>query len=71
MTLAGAALLGFGVVSSSVLMGVGLCRAVTRRYRDRSGVVLEGRRAVRASILVFLIGAGELAITLVLYAATR
>ena len=71
MSLAGPVLLGFGLVSSLLLIGVGLQRALTRRYLDRSGVVREGRAAVKAGLLVAAIGAGELAITLVLYAAVR
>ncbi len=71
MSAAGAVLLVFGVASSAVLIAVGLLRAVTRRYRDRAGVVLEGAPAVRAGLLVAAIGAGELAVTVVLYAAMR
>ncbi len=67
----GLVLLVFGVASSALLIGVGLARAVTRRYRDRSGAVLEGAPAVRAGLLVAAIGAGELAVTAVLYAAMR
>jgi hypothetical protein len=64
-------LLAFGLISSLLLIAVGIHRAVTRRYRDRSGVVREGIAAVKAGLLVALIGAGELAITAVLYAAAR
>ncbi len=69
--MAGLVLLVFGVASSALLIGVGLARAVTRRYRDRTGAVLEGASAVRAGLLVAAIGAGELAVTAVLYAAMR
>ena len=64
-------LLGFGLVSSAVLIGVGCWRAGTRRYRDRTGLELRGAAAVRAGLLVALIGACELAITVVLYVAMR
>jgi hypothetical protein len=68
---AGLVLLGFGVVSSALLVGVGLSRAWRRSYRDRSGVERTGAAAVRAGLLVAAIGAGELLVTLVLWAATR
>lgn len=71
MNVGGTVLLGFGLLSSMLLIGVGLQRAFTRRYRDRTGVVREGGAAIRAGLLVAVIGAGELAITLVLWAATR
>ncbi len=71
MTIAGTVLLVFGLVSSLVLIVVGIQRAFARRYVDRTGVVREGRAAVKAGLLVAVIGAGELAITLVLYAAIR
>lgn len=64
-------LLVFGLASSTILITVGVHRAVTRRYPDRSGVVLEGQRAVRAGVLVAVIGAFELALTLVLWSAGR
>ncbi len=64
-------LLAFGLVSSTVLIVVGLSRAATRRYRDRAGAVLEGAPAVRAGLLVAAIGVGELAVTAVLYVAMR
>ena len=71
MNVAAVVLLAFGLVSSVLLIVVGLLRAATRRYRDRSGVVRVGLAAVRAGLLVALIGAGELAITLILYVAAR
>ena len=64
-------MLVFGVGSSAVLVGVGGYRAVTRRYRDRAGTLLEGRPAVRAGLLVAAIGLCELAITVLLYAFAR
>jgi hypothetical protein len=71
MSPAGAVLLVFGLVSSLVLVVVGLQRAATGRYRDRTGLVREGRAAVRAGLLVALIGGGELALTIVLWATLR
>ncbi len=71
MTVAGTVLLAFGLVSSLVLIAVGIQRAIVRRYVDRTGVLRQGRAAVKAGMLVAVIGAGELAITLVLYAAGR
>jgi hypothetical protein len=67
----GVALLLFGVASSAVLVAVGGYRMATRRYRDRAGTLLEGGRAVRAGLLVAVIGACELVITLLLYAFAR
>jgi hypothetical protein len=71
LNVASAVLLVFGLASSLVLVGVGLQRAVTRRYRDRTGVAREGRAAVQAGLLVAVIGAGELAITIVLWTTLR
>jgi hypothetical protein len=69
--MAGVLLLAFGLVSSAVLIGYGLRRAVARRYHDPSGGEREGARAVRAGLLVAVIGACELAVTLWLYAVGR
>ncbi len=69
--MAGAVLLAFGLASSAVLIAVGLRRALRRRYEDRSGLTLEGAPAVRAGLLVALIGACELAVTGLLWLATR
>jgi hypothetical protein len=68
---AGAVLLAFGVISAAVLVSVGLARAVRGRYRDRAGTVLEGGPAVRAGLLVALVGACELAVTVLLWAVSR
>jgi hypothetical protein len=68
---AGAVLLAFGVASAAILIAVGLSRALRGRYRDRAGTVLEGGRAIRAGLLVALVGACELAITLLLWAVSR
>jgi hypothetical protein len=65
------ALVAFGLVSSAVLLGVGGYQAATRRYRGRDGVVREGAAAVRAGLLVALIGGCELALTLWLWGASR
>jgi hypothetical protein len=67
----GPLLLGFGVVSSAALVGFGLWQAVRGRYADRFGVVREGKGAIRAGLLVALIGLGELAVTLFLWAAWK
>jgi hypothetical protein len=71
MKVAPLVLLVFGGASSTLLVAVGVARAVTRRYRDRTGAVLEGAPAVRAGLLVAAIGVAELAVTAVLYAAMR
>ncbi len=64
-------LVAFGVASSLALVGFGLSRALRRSYRDRAGVVREGAAAVRAGILVAVVGACELAVTVWLYLASR
>ena len=64
------ALVAFGLVSSAVLLAIGLYQAATRRYRGRDGVVREGAAAVRAGLLVALIGACELALTLWLWGSS-
>ncbi len=69
--MAAVVLLVFGVASSAVLVAVGTWRALSRRYQERSGVELRGPAAVRAGLLVVVIGLGELAVTLVLWAAMR
>jgi hypothetical protein len=69
--LAHAALLLFGLVSSAALIAFGGAQALRRRYRDRFGVVREGSPAVRAGLLVALIGLCELAVTAFLYLASR
>jgi hypothetical protein len=69
--LVGKLLLGFGVVSSAALVGFGGWQAARGRYADRFGVVREGRAAVRAGLLVALIGLCELAVTLFLWAAWK
>jgi hypothetical protein len=69
--LAHAALLLFGLVSSAALIAFGGTQALRRRYRDRFGVVREGAPAVRAGLLVALIGLCELAVTAFLYLAGR
>ena len=69
--MAAAVLLAFGAVSSAVLIAFGLRRALARSYRDRTGVVREGAAAVRAGLLVAVIGLGELLLTLFLYLSAR
>ncbi len=56
----------FGVVSSLLLIGAGLHRAATRNYRDRAGNVHQGAAAVRAGLVVALVGLCELALTVYL-----
>jgi hypothetical protein len=67
----GLALLAFGVLSSAALVAFGARQALRRSYRDRSGVVRQGRAAVRAGLLVAFIGLCELAVTLVLWLSAR
>ncbi len=69
--MAGVVLLVFGAVSSAILVAVGGWRAAVRRYRDRSGVERRGAAAVRAGLLVVVIGLCELAVTVALWAAMR
>jgi hypothetical protein len=65
------ALLAFGLASSLALLAVGLARAVARRYRDRTGATRTGAAAVRAGLLVAIIGACELLLTVWLFALGR
>jgi hypothetical protein len=68
---AAVALLAFGVVSGAALVAFGLWQALRRRYRDRFGVTREGGAAVRAGLLVAVIGACEIAIAAFMYVASR
>jgi hypothetical protein len=65
------ALLLFGLISSIALVAFGGAQVLRRSYRDRFGVVREGAPAVRAGLLVALIGVCELAVTGFLYLAGR
>ncbi len=65
------AIVAFGLVSSAVLLAGGIRPAVTRRYRGRDGVVRSGPAAVRAGLVVAIVGGCELALTLWLWGASR